>query len=155
MWKGGLGVQRGMYLLRSAPRGTALGFLAGDCMGTFRRGSAAKAAAVRARAHSGHSCVFCTRTAKGLERLWDGASDRPGGMAGSNDARGMPRRNNAAVAWQMETGDYSEDATIRASTRIRAVGPGDDLETWAEREVTWSYGSDFWVDTTAGSGGGA
>ena len=155
MWDAGHGVQRRMYLLRDAPRGTALGFLEGDHVGTFKRSSAAKAAAVRARAHAEHSCVFCTRTASGLERLWDGAGDRPGGMAGSNDARGTARRNNAAVAWQTEVGDFTEDATIRAVRKIRAVGLGDDQATWAAREMLWSYGSDFWKKTTTGGDGGA
>ena len=153
MWNAGHGVQRGMYLLRKATRGTALGFLEGDRMGTFKHGSAAKTAAVRANAHTEHSCVFCTRTAHGLERLWDGAGDRPGGMAGSNDARGTPRRNNAAVAWQMEVGDFTEDATIRAVHLIRAVGLDDDQATWATREVMWSYGNDFWDKTTDGDDG--
>ena len=110
---------------------------------------------MRANAHTEHSCVFCTRTAHGLERLWDGAGDRPGGMAGSNDARGTPRRNNAAVAWQMEVGDFTEDATIRAVHLIRAVGLDDDQATWAAREVMWSYGNDFWVNTTTDGDGGA
>ena len=147
MWKEGRGVQRGMYLLCDAPRGTTLGFLEGGDMGAFKRGSANKAAAVRACAQEGHSYVFCTRTASGHERLWDGASDRPGGMAGSNDAHGTARRNNAAVAWQMECGDFTEDATIRAVQLIRAVGPDDNVEKWAAREVMWSYGSDFWAGT--------
>ena len=47
----------------------------------------------------------------------------------------------------METGDFTEDATIRAVQLIRAVGPDDNVETWAAREVMWSYGSDFWAGT--------
>ena len=114
----------------------------------------ARAETVGKRARGAHSYVFCTRTVTGGERLWDGVADRLGGLAGANDARGTQRHNNAAVAWQMQPGDFSEDDTIRAITLIRAVRHDDDRATWAAREVLWGYGGDFWEDATStGSSG--
>ena len=137
--------QLGVYMARRVCRGTELGFLEGMYCGQFREGSAAYCAAVAAapRPLNGCSYLFLTRSALGLVRLWDGSTDRAGGMRGVNSVAGVPRDANAAIAWQVPLGDFRDDATLHATRTIQPVDASLDMCSWAEREVLYHYGPSF------------
>lgn len=138
--------QVGVYMARAVTRATELGSLQGAPLGAFREGSAAYWAAVDAAIRAdGHSYLFATRRANGCVRLWDGSTDREGGMRGVNSYLGTDRTANAALAWQTAPGDFSEDATLHAVRAIKPVHAGLTLQEWAAREILIDYGAGFGI----------
>jgi hypothetical protein len=140
------GPQMGFYMLTRRGAGDIVDVLDGaGSEHRFRPQSAAFAKACDRGESAAHSFLFVTREAGGLVRLWDGAAGRLGGLRNANDPRGMSTdQPNAAIAWQTDAVDFSEDFVLRACRTIPPVSNESSVEEMRKAEVVWRYGREYW-----------
>ena len=89
------------------------------------------------------SYLFQTRVNANTVMVWNGAADRVAGGRSANDPLGTGRQPNAAIAWQCDPGDYSEDHMIRATKTITPMSRVSTEQQVANAEVLWRYGPNF------------